>query len=174
MYQFVIENPVFCIVIAFIIGVVAMNATALLIVRMEVAKEVAKALGEENERCQIPVPPAPSEQEPKIEDRSERLIVMLGVDEDGCRCLYLDLPLLYNKGEGPLAEMGHDYYFHPTLQILADDFDLDKLAELGIDIRPEVKFNPMDIKFFRLENEKVTKFLEEAFTASAKAIADEE
>ena len=174
MYQFVIENPVFYIVIAFIIGVVAMNATALLVVRMEVAKEVTKALGEENERSHIPVPPVPSEQEPKIEDRSERLIVMLGVDGDGCRCLYLDLPLLYQRGEGPLAEMGHDYYFHPTLQILADDFDLDKLAELGIDIRPEVKFNPMDIKFFRLENGKVTKFLEEAFTASAKAISDEE
>ena len=174
MYQFVIENPVFCIVIAFIIGVAAMNATALLAVRMAVEKEVAKALGEENERCHIPAPPVPSEQEPKIEDRSERLIVMLGVDGDGCRCLYLDLPLLYKKGEGPLAEMGHDYYFHPTLQILADDFDLDKLAELGIDIRPEVKFNPMDIKFFRLENEKVTKFLEEAFTACAKAIADED
>lgn len=174
MYQFVIENPVFCIVIAFIICVVAMNATLVLAVCMAVEKEVAKALGEENERSHITAPPVPSEQEPKIEDRSERLIVMLGVDGDGCRCIYLDLPLLYKKGEGPLAEMGHDYYFHPTLQILADDFDLDKLAELGIDIRPEVKFNPMDIKFFRLENEKVTKFLEEAFTASAKAIADEE
>ena len=175
MYQFIIENPVLCIVIAFIIGVVSMNATLLLAVRMTVDKEVAKALGgEKNERFHIPAPPAPSEQEPKIKDRSERLIVMLGVDGDGCRCIYLDLPLLYKKGEGPLAEMGHDYYFHPTLQIVADDFDLDKLAELGIDIRPEVKFNPMDIKFFRLENEKVTKFLEEAFTACAKAIADEE
>lgn len=174
MNQFIIENPVLCIVIAFTIGVVVMNATLVLAVRMAVEKEVAKALGEENERSHITAPPVPSEQEPKIEDRSERLIVMLGVDGDGCRCLYLDLPLLYNRGEGPLAEMGHDYYFHPTLQILADDFDLDKLAELGIDIRPEVKFNPMDIKFFRLENEKVTKFLEEAFTACAKAIADEE
>ena len=174
MNQFIIENPVLCIVIAFIIGAVIMNFTSALTVRMAVEEEVTKALGEENERSHIPVPPAPSEQEPKIEDRSERLIVMLGVDGDGCRCLYLDLPLLYNKGEGPLAEMGHDYYFHPTLQILADDFDLDKLAELGIDIRPEVKFNPMDIKFFRLENEKVTKFLEEAFNACAKAIADEE
>ena len=174
MNQFIIENPVLCIVIAFIIGAVIMNFTSALTVRMAVEEEVTKALGEENERCHIPAPPVPSEQEPKIEDRSERLIVMLGVDGDGCRCLYLDLPLLYQRGEGPLAEMGHDYYFHPTLQILADDFDLDKLAELGIDIRPEVKFNPMDIKFFRLENEKVTKFLEEAFTASAKATADEE
>ena len=174
MNQFIIENPVFSIVIAFIIGAVIMNFTSALTVRMAVEEEVTKALGEENERSHITAPPVPSEQEPKIEDRSERLIVMLGVDEDGCRCLYLDLPLLYKKGEGPLAEMGHDYYFHPTLQILADDFDLDKLAELGIDIRPEVKFNPMDIKFFRLENEKVTKFLEEAFNACAKAIADEE
>lgn len=174
MYQFVIENPVLCIVIAFIIGAVIMNFTSALTVRMAVEEEVTRALGEENERSHFTAPPVPSEQEPKIKDRSERLIVMLGVDGDGCRCLYLDLPLLYKKGEGPLAEMGHDYYFHPTLQILADDFDLDKLAELGIDIRPEVKFNPMDIKFFRLENEKVTKFLEEAFTACAKAIADEE
>ena len=175
MNQFIIENPVLCIVIAFIIGAVIMNFTSALTVRMAVEEEVTKALGnEENERSHIPVPPVPSEQDPKIKDRSERLIVMLGVDGDGCRCLYLDLPLLYKEGEGPLAEMGHDYYFHPTLQILADDFDLDKLAELGIDIRPEVKFNPMDIKFFRLENEKVTKFLEEAFTACAKAIADEE
>ena len=84
MNQFIIENPVFCIVIAFIIGVVAMNATLVLAVRMEVAKEVTKALGgEENERSHITVPPVPSEQEPKIEDRSERLIVMLGVDGDG-------------------------------------------------------------------------------------------
>ena len=175
MNQFIIENPVLCIVIAFIIGAVIMNITSALTVRMAVDKEVAKALGnEEEEECPVAAPPAPSEQKRIIIEKAEILTVMLGVDGDGCRCLYLDLPLLYKRGEGPLAEMGHDYYFHPTLQILADDFDLDKLAELGIDIRPEVKFNPMDIKFFRLENEKVTKFLEEAFTACAKAIAEEE
>ena len=32
MYQFVIENPVFCIVIAFIIGIVSMNVTLVLAV----------------------------------------------------------------------------------------------------------------------------------------------
>ena len=171
MNQFIIENPVLCIVIAFIIGAVIMNITSALTVRMAVEKEVTKALGDDEE-----------EQETRelwdAEDYSISpnavLTVYFCVDGDGCRCLYLAAPDHYKQGEGPLSEMGHDYYFHPTLQILADDFDLDKLAELGIDIRPEVKFNPMDIKFFRLENEKVTKFLEEAFTVCAKAIADEE
>ena len=171
MNQFIIENPVLCIVIVFIIGAVIMNITSALTVRMAVEKEVTKALGDDEE-----------EQETRelwdAEDYSISpnavLTVYFCVDGDGCRCLYLAAPDHYKQGEGPLSEMGHDYYFHPTLQILADDFDLDKLAELGIDIRPEVKFNPMDIKFFRLENEKVTKFLEEAFTVCAKAIADEE
>ncbi len=171
MNQFIIENPVLCIVIAFIIGAVIMNITSALSVRMAVEKEVTKALGEEEEE----------EETRELWDAEDYsispnavLTVYFCVDGDGCRCLYLAAPDHYKQGEGPLSEMGHDYYFHPTLQILADDFDLDKLAELGIDIRPEVKFNPMDIKFFRLENEKVTKFLEEAFTVCAKAIADEE
>ena len=171
MNQFIIENPVLCIVIAFIIGAVIMNFTSALTVRMAVEEEVTKALGnEENERSHIPVPPVPSEQEPKIEDRSERLIVMLGVDGDGCRSLFLAPPKLYKQEEGPLAGIGHDYYYHPTLQFFVDDFDLDKLAELGIDIRPEVEYKPMAVKLFRLENDKVLKFLEEAFNACGKAI----
>ena len=169
MNQFIIENPVVCIVIAFIIGAVIMNISSVLAVRMAVEKEVERALGEEEEEEET--------RDPRNEESFglfTSLAVFLGVDEDGCRCLYLAKPDRYKNGEGPLADLGHDYYYHPTLQFLVDDFDLDKLAELGIDIRPEVKFNPMDIKFFRLENEKVTKFLEEAFTVCAKAIADEE
>ena len=172
MNQFLIENPVVCIVIAFIIGAVIMNITSALTVRMAVDKEVAKALGdEEEEQCPVAALPAPSEQKRIIIEKAEILTVMLGVDGDGCRCLYLAPPNLYKQGEGPLAEIGHDYYYHPTLQFLVDDFDLDKLAELGIDIRPEVEYKPMAVKLFRLENDKVWKFLEEAFNACGQAIS---
>ena len=173
MNQFIIENPVVCIVIAFIIGAVIMNITSALTVRMAVEKEVAKDLGdEEEEQCPVDVLPAPSEQKRIIIEKAEILTVMLGVDGDGCRCLYLAPPKLYKEGEGPLAEIGHDYYYHHTLQFLVDDFDLDKLAELGIDIRPEVEYKPMAVKLFILENDKVWKFLEEAFNACGKAISE--
>ena len=121
MNQFIIENPVLCIVIAFIIGAVIMNITSALTVRMAVEKEVAKALGDEDEMREVwkrkreelmkeimenPAPPAApdsSEQEPEINKNSNILQVFLGVDEDRCRCLYLSMPLLYKKGKGPLA-----------------------------------------------------------------------
>ena len=170
MNQFIIENPVVCIVIAFIIGAVIMNITSALTVRMAVEKEVAKALGEEDE-----------EQETRelwdAEDYSISpnavLTVYFCVDGDGCRCLYLAAPDHYKQGEGPLSELGHDYYYHPTLQFLADDFDLDKLAELDIDIRPEKEYEPMAYSLFILKGKNVLKFLEEAFNACGKAIARE-
>ena len=164
MNQFIIEHPVFSIVIAFIIGAVIMNITSALTVRMAVEKEVERALGEE-------------EEEETRESRNEgnfglftSLAVFLGVDEDGCRCLYLAKPDRYKKGEGPLADLGHDYYYHPTLQFLIDDFDLDKLAELGINIRPGKEYEPMEFVPFMLKGENVLKFLEEAFNACGKAI----
>ena len=169
MNQFIIENPAVCIVIAFIIGAVIMNITSAITVRMAVEKEVTKALGEED-----------VEEEETRESRNEgnfgiftSLAVFLGVDEDGCRCLYLAKPDRYKKGEGPLADLGHDYYYHPTLQFLLDDFDLDKLAELGIHIKPECD-EPMSFSIFTLENENALKFLEEAFNACGKAIIDRE
>ena len=191
MNQFIIENPVVCIVIAFIIGAVIMNITSALTVRMAVEKEVERALGEEEEMREVrerqreelrkeimenlapPATPDPSEHEPKINENSNILQVFLGVDEDRCRCFYLKMPFFYKKGEGPLAELGHDYYYHPTLQFLVDDFDLDKLAELGIEILPEAEYEPMSLKRIRLENGNVLKFLEEAFNACGKAIARE-
>ena len=139
MNQFIIENPVLCIVIAFIIGAVIMNITSALTVRMAVEKEVTKALGEEDveeetrasgnvqeeedtkepwarrreelwkEITENSASPTHSAQVPKIDEASERLHVGLGVDEDGCRCLYLAMPDRYKKGEGPLAELGHGY-----------------------------------------------------------------
>ena len=170
MNQFIIENPVLCIVIAFIIGAVIMNITSALTVRMAVEKEVAKALGDEEEE----------EETREIWDEQDfsllphaLLTVYLGVDGDGCRCLYLAAPDHYKQGEGPLPELGHDYYYHPTLQFLADDFDLDKLAELDIDIRPEKEYEPMAFSLFILRGKNVLKFLEEAFNACGKAIARE-
>ena len=168
MNQFIIENPVLCIVIAFIIGAVIMNITSAITVRMAVEKEVERALGEEDE------------EEETRESRNEgnfgiftSLTVFLGVDGDGCRCLYLAAPDHYKQGEGPLPELGHDYYYHPTLQFLADDFDLDKLAELDIDIRPEKEYEPMAYSLFILRGKNVLKFLEEAFNACGKAIERE-
>ena len=165
MNQFLIENPVLCIVIAFIIGAVIMNITSALTVRMAVEKEVTKALGEEEEE----------EETRELWDAEDYsispnavLTVYFCVDGDGCRCLYLAAPDHYKQGEGPLSELGHDYYYHPTLQFLADDFDLDKLAELDIDIRPEKEYEPMAYSLFILKGKNVLKFLEEAFNACAK------
>ena len=167
MNQFIIENPVLCIVIAFIIGAVIMNITSALTVRMAVDKEVAKALGEE-EKDEV------TGELWDAEDYSISpnavLTVYFCVDGDGCRCLYLAMPDHYKQGEGPLSELGHDYYYHPTLQFLADDFDLDKLAELDIDIRPEKEYEPMAYSLFILKGKNVLKFLEEAFNACGKAI----
>ena len=167
MNQFIIENPVFSIVIAFIIGAVIMNITSAITVRMAVEKEVERALGEE-------------EKEETRESWNKgnfgiftSLAVFLGVDEDGCRCLYLAKPDRYKKGEGPLADLGHDYYYHPTLQFLIDDFDLDKLAELGINIRPGKEYVSMELVPFVIKGGNVLKFLEEAFNACGKAIARE-
>lgn len=167
MNQFLIENPAVCIVIAFIIGAVIMNITSALTVRMAVEKEVTKALGDDEK----------DEETRELWDAEDYsislnavLTVYLGVDGDGCRCLYLAMPDHYKQGEGPLPELGHDYYYHPSLQFLADDFDLDKLAELDIDIRPEKEYEPMAFSLFIIKGNNVLKFLEEAFNACGKAI----
>ena len=167
MNQFIIENPVFSIVIAFIIGAVIMNITSAITVRMAVEKEVERALGEEDEEEET--------RDPRNEESFglfTSLAVFLGVDEDGCRCLYLAKPDRYKNGEGPLADLGHDYYYHPTLQFLIDDFDLNKLAELGISIRPGKEYVSMELVPFVIKGENVLKFLEEAFNACGKAIAE--
>ena len=149
MNQFIIENPVFSIVIAFIIGAVIMNITSAITVRMAVEKEVERALGEEDEEEET--------RDPRNEESFglfTSLAVFLGVDEDGCRCLYLAKPDRYKNGEGPLADLGHDYYYHPTLQFLIDDFDLDKLAELGINIRPGKEYVSMELVPFIVKGGK--------------------
>ena len=165
MNQFIIENPVVCIVIAFIIGAVIMNITSAITVRMAVEKEVERALGEEDEEEET--------RDPRNEESFglfTSLAVFLGVDEDGCRCLYLAKPDRYKNGEGPLADLGHDYYYHPTLQFLIDDFDLDKLAGLGMNIRPGKEYVSMELVPFVIKGKNVLKCLEEAFNACGKAI----
>ena len=95
MNQFIIENPVFSIVIAFIIGAVIMYITSAITVRMAVEKEVERALGEEDEEEET--------RDPRNEESFglfTSLAVFLGVDEDGCRCLYLAKPDRYKKGGG--------------------------------------------------------------------------
>ena len=192
MNQFIIENPVFSIVIAFIIGAVIMNITSAITVRMAVEKEVERALGEEDEMREVrerqreelrkeimenlapPATPDPSVEVSKIDENSDFLQVVLCVDEDGCRCLYLAKPDRYKNGEGPLADLGHDYYYHPTLQFVLDDFDLDKLAELGINIKSEGEYEPMSFSIFTLEKENALMFLIEAFNACGKAVAERE
>ena len=169
MNQFIIGNPVFSIVIAFIIGAVIMNITSALTVRMAVEKEVTKVLGDDEK----------DEETREIWDDfslmpNALLTVYFCVDGDGCRCLYLAMPGRYKQGEGPLAEIGHDYYYHPTLQFLVDDFDLDKLAELGINIRPEGEYESMAFSLFILRGKNVLKFLEESFNACSKAISERE
>ena len=157
--------------IAFIIGAVIMNITSALTVRMAVEKEVTKAFGDDEK----------DEETRELWDAEDYsispnavLTVYLCIDGDGCRCLYLAMPDRYKDGEGPLSEIGHDYYYHPTLQFLADDFDLDKLAELDIDIRPEKEYEPMAYSLFILKGNNVLKFLEEAFNACGKAVAERE
>ena len=169
MNQFLIENPAVCIVIAFIIGAVIMNITSAITVRMAVEKEVERALGEDEK----------DEETREIWDDfsltpNALLTVYFCVDGDGCRCLYLAMPGRYKQGEGPLSEIGHDYYYHPTLQFLVDDFDLAKLAELDINIRPEGEYEPMAFSLFILRGKNVLKFLEEAFNACGKAVAKRE
>ena len=171
MNQFLIENPAVCIVIAFIIGAVIMNITSALTVRMAVEKEVTKALGDDEK----------DEETRELWDAEDYsispnavLTVYLCIDGDGCRCLYLAMPDRYKDGEGPLSEIGHDYYYHPTLQFLVDDFDLEKLAELDINILPEGEYEPMTFSLYILRGKNVLKFLEEAFNACGKAVAERE
>ena len=85
MNQFIIENPVVCIVIAFIIGAVIMNITSVLAVRMAVEKEVERALGEEDEEEEETREPWDAEYF-SIAPHAQ-LTVYLGVDGDGCRGL---------------------------------------------------------------------------------------
>ena len=128
MNQFIIENPVLSIVIAFIIGAVIMNITSVLAIRMAVENEVGKALGEDDgERIglypvrssNIPAPPAPI-----IHERV--LPIWLGKDECGITYIYFDNPEIYENGTGPFSENVEGAYFHSPNCSYIDITDLYK------------------------------------------------
>ena len=94
MNQFIIENPVLSIVIAYIIGAVIMHITSAITIRMAVEKEVERAMGEDDDEriglypvkpSNAPVPPAPI-----IHKRV--LPIWLGKDEGGITDVYCGKP----------------------------------------------------------------------------------
>ena len=121
MNQFIIENPVLCIVIAFIIGAVIMNITSVLAIRMAVENEVEKALGEDD-NC--PVSNLPSTPAPIIHERV--LPIWLGKDECGITYIYFDKPEIYENGTGPFSENVVGTYFHSPNCSYIDITDLYK------------------------------------------------
>ena len=121
MNQFIIENPVLCIVIAFIIGAVIMNITSVLAIRMAVENEVEKALGEDD-NC--PVSNLPSPPAPIIHERV--LPIWLGKDECGITYIYFDKPEIYENGTGPFSKNVEGTYYHSPNCSYIDITDLYK------------------------------------------------
>ena len=128
MNQFIIENPVLSIVIAFIIGAVIMNITSVLAIRMAVENEVGKALGEDDgERIglypvrssNVPAPPA-------LIIHERVLPIWLGKDECGITYIYFDKPEIYENGTGPFSENVEGAYFHSPNCSYIDITDLYK------------------------------------------------
>lgn len=100
MNQFIIENPVLSIVIAYIIGAVIMHITSAITIRMAVEKEVEKAMGEEEDLPDVtPFQP-------------DRLLpIWLGKDEDGSCYVFFDEPQMHEAGTGPCSETIEGAYY---------------------------------------------------------------
>ena len=104
MNQFIIENPVLSILIAYIIGAVVMHIISVLAIRMTVEKEVEKALGEEEDLPDI------SQLEPSF--HLDRLLpIWLAKDEDGNCYVFFDEPQMYEAGTGPHAKAIEGVYY---------------------------------------------------------------
>lgn len=104
MNQFIIENPVLSIVIAYIIGAVIMHITSVLAIRMAVEKEVEKALGEEEDLPDV------SQLGPSFQP--DRLLpIWLGKDEDGTCYVYFDEPQMHEAGTGPCSDTIEGVYY---------------------------------------------------------------
>ena len=121
MNQFIIENPVLSIVIAYIIGAVVMHIISALAIRMAVEKEVGKALGEEDicSGSEFAPPPAPI-----VHDRV--LPIWLGKDEGGHCYLYFVEPQMHEAGTGPWADAIKGVYYSSYDGVYIDIFDLYK------------------------------------------------
>ena len=147
MNQFIIENPVLSIVIAYIIGAVIMHITSAITIRMAVEKEVEKAMGEDYDNSyKLPI-----------------LDVWLGIDGNGCRCFYLAPPVKWEKGTGPLFDYSCDYYYHASMQFVADDFDPVKLKCFGIELKPEGQYDPLSLYHYQLKGIDTYNFLNMVF-----------
>ena len=104
MNQFIIENPVLSIAIAYIIGAVIMNITSAITIRMAVEKEVEKALGEEEDLPDV------SHLGPSFQP--DRLLpIWLGKDENGTCYVYFAEPQMNEAGTGPYAETVEGAYY---------------------------------------------------------------
>lgn len=104
MNQFIIENPVLSIVIAYIIGAVIMHITSAITIRMAVEKEVEKALGEEEDLPDV------SHLGPSFQP--DRLLpIWLGKDECGACYIYFAEPQMHEAGTGPYAETVEGAYY---------------------------------------------------------------
>ena len=110
MNQFIIENPVLCIVIAFIIGAVIMNITSVLAIGIGLYPVRSS---------NVPAPPAPI-----IHERV--LPIWLGKDECGITYIYFDKPEIYENGTGPFSENVVGTYFHSPNCSYIDITDLYK------------------------------------------------
>lgn len=121
MNQFIIENPVLSIVIAYIIGAVIMHITSAITIRMAVEKEVGKALGEDDNCSGSQLAPSPA---PIIHERV--LPIWLGKDECGITYIYFDKPEIYENGTGPFSENVEGTYYHSPNCSYIDITDLYK------------------------------------------------
>lgn len=102
MNQFIIENPVLSIVIAYIIGAVIMNITSVLAIRMAVEKEVEKALGEEEDLPDVS----------QLGPQPDRLLpIWLGKDEDGTCYVFFEEPQMHEAGTGPCSDTIEGVYY---------------------------------------------------------------
>ena len=106
MSQFIIENPVLSIVIAYIIGAVVMNIILAIAIHREVVKEVGKVLGEEDicSGSELASPPAPI-----VHERV--LPIWLGKDEDGQAFIFFEEPTKYDGGTGPYRNNYSEAYY---------------------------------------------------------------
>lgn len=137
MNQFIIENPVLSIVIAYIIGAMIMHITSVLAIRMAVEKEVEKALGEEEDLPDV------SHLGPSFQP--DRLLpIWLGKDECGACYVYFAEPQMHEAGTGPYAETVEGAYYTCDECAYIDIDELYKAENSSIIYHLQKEFEKMD------------------------------
>lgn len=137
MNQFIIENPVLSIVIAYIIGAVIMHITSAITIRMAVEKEVEKATGEEEDLPDV------SHLGPSFQP--DRLLpIWLGKDECGACYVYFAEPQMHEAGTGPCSETIEGAYYTCDECVFIDIDDLYKAENSSITYHLQKEFEKMD------------------------------